>query len=467
MLARAAVFDGRKSHSLVRGIAVLACPVFIEESLSLAVGYTDWWLAGHYFPGAATFAAMSLMAYLLWLLPSMFASLAIGVTAVVARRFGEGRPEDANRAVHQAMFGGAAVALVGMVVAQGIANDLPHWLQLSPAASRLVTRYFRIVAAVIPLIMIEQILIASLRGAGYTLAGLWTKLLVVVANLIVSTGCVTGWGPFPKLGWEGLALGTATAHALGGLVLTVMVWRGTAGLSFQHARWRIDGPMQRLLWRIGAPGGLDMLLILGFQFTFISIVYRLGDLAAASHGLAVQIEALGYLPGSAFQVAAATMAGQYLGANNRAAARRAALACWLGGSLVMMSAGLVFAYRGEPVASWFVGPDDSPVIALAAQLLVIIGAGMPALALVLIGSGTLRGAGDTRWPLITTLSGFALIRLPLAILFAWPPSDAIPWTWGMGVEGAWWAMILDLWVRALMIGGRLLQGGWERIDLRH
>ncbi|MEZ6105078.1 MAG: MATE family efflux transporter [Pirellulaceae bacterium] len=83
---------------------MLAGPVFIEESLSLAVGYTDWWLAGHYFPGAATFAAMSLMAYLLWLLPSMFASLAIGVTAVVARRFGEGRPEDANRAVHQAMF---------------------------------------------------------------------------------------------------------------------------------------------------------------------------------------------------------------------------------------------------------------------------------------------------------------------------------------------------------------------------
>ncbi|MEZ6105077.1 MAG: hypothetical protein R3B96_02945 [Pirellulaceae bacterium] len=74
-------------------------------------------------------------------------------------------------------------------------------LASASAASRLVTRYFRIVAAVIPLIMIEQILIASLRGAGYTLAGLWTKLLVVVANLIVSTGCVTGWGPF-RLGWE-------------------------------------------------------------------------------------------------------------------------------------------------------------------------------------------------------------------------------------------------------------------------
>lgn len=465
MSGRGKVFDGSSSRSVIRGMLFLAGPVFLEESLNLTVGYTDWWLAGHYLPGDETFAAMSLMAYLLWLLPSLFAALAIGVTAVVSRRIGEGRPDEANQAVHQALVTGTLIALVSLLIAQIVADDFPRWLQLKGESADLATRYFRIVAWVLPLIMVEQILIAALRGAGNTLTGMLAKMLVVVGNIGVSASLVSGWGPFPKLGWEGLAIGTATSHAMAATLLAFVFFRGRSGLKFQSHLLHLDGAVQRLLLRIGAPGGVDMLLILGFQFTFIGIVYRLGDLAAASHGLAVQIEALGYLPGSAFQVAAATMAGQFLGAGDFRAARRTVFLCWSIGSFVIMGASLVFAFQGERVAECFVSDPQSPVVPAAGQLLIIVAAGMPALALVMIGAGALRGSGDTRWPLFTTLIGFLLVRLPLAVFFAWPASEAMPWTLGLGVEGAWWAMIIDLWVRAALIGGRLLHGGWQHVPM--
>ena len=68
----------------------LALPVLAEQLLTMLVGYTDWWLVGHYLDGPAPKAAMGLMAYVLWLIPSLFSAVAIGATALVARFVGAG-----------------------------------------------------------------------------------------------------------------------------------------------------------------------------------------------------------------------------------------------------------------------------------------------------------------------------------------------------------------------------------------
>ena len=76
---------------------VLALPVLAEETLTLLVGYTDWWLTGHYLEGPSYKAAMGLMAYSLWLLPSLFSAVGIGATALIARFYGAGNHADAVR----------------------------------------------------------------------------------------------------------------------------------------------------------------------------------------------------------------------------------------------------------------------------------------------------------------------------------------------------------------------------------
>jgi hypothetical protein len=100
-----------------------------------------------------------------------------------------------------------------------------------------------------------------------------------------------------------------------------------------------DRDLIRRLLRVGVPGGMDTLLIIFCHLWFVSVINRLGDLAAAAHGVAIRIESLAFLSGIAFQVAATTMAGQYLGArDHHRAGWSVLLACLVGGG-VMATAG--------------------------------------------------------------------------------------------------------------------------------
>lgn len=84
----------------------LALPALAEEMLVLMVTWTDWWLTGHFFQadGDATKAAMSLMGYIMWLVPSMFAAVSIGATALIARWVGSGETGLAVKACNQAFL---------------------------------------------------------------------------------------------------------------------------------------------------------------------------------------------------------------------------------------------------------------------------------------------------------------------------------------------------------------------------
>jgi Na+-driven multidrug efflux pump len=93
----------------------------------------------------------------------------------------------------------------------------------------------------------------------------------------------------------------------------------------------------------------------------------------------------------------------------------------------------------------------------AAPLLRIVAFGMPALALTTILSGGLRGAGDTRWTLIITFAGLVGVRIPVAYLLAHGC--------GLGIRGAWYAMVADLTVRCILVGLRFRHGGWKRIEV--
>ena len=122
----------------------------------------------------------------------------------------------------------------------------------------------------------------------------------------------------------------------------------------------------------------------------------------------------------------------------------------------MVAVGVLFLFAGEQLAGMMVS-SQSGVAAMAAPLLRIIGIGMPPFAVAMILSGALRGAGDTRWPLVFTLIGYLGVRIPLAYL--------LTQTFNWGVEGAWYAMVTDLTIRCILISYRFWHGGWQRIEV--
>lgn len=445
---------------------LLALPVMAEEFANLFVGYTDWWLAGRYLEGDAPKVAMSFVAYALWLLPTFFSAVGIGAQAITARLVGSGDIRAASRATNQALLLGAAFAGVGVVVVWLFAGSFVQAMQLEDESARLAQRYLEIIAPVVPLIMLEQVAAACLRGAGDTWTGFLAKAVVNLLNMFFSTVLVTGWGPFPQLGWEGLAIGTAIGHGGGGLILIVVLLRGRAGLRLS---WQSLLPHRELLWRIlriGLPGGIDQMGIVACHLVYASIIYRLGTQATAAHGMGIQIEALSYLPGSAFMVAAATLAGQSLGAGNPQGATRGVLHAWGAAVCVMSLSGGVYYFAGAQIATLFNGGQHDDVTLLAGSLLKIIALGTPFHATLMVLTGGLRGAGDTRWPLLITFVGLLGVRLPLAALLAWPEvaiGSVVIAGAGWGVHGAWIAMVTDIMVRSALLVWRFAHGGWRQL----
>jgi putative MATE family efflux protein len=466
--------EGLAPPSTFRAMLVLALPVLAEESLNLLVGYTDWFLAGRFLAGREPLAAMGLMAYFLWMLPSFFTIVSIGALAVVARLIGAGQRREAEHVARQALLLGLCVAAAGMVLALVLGSRFIAAMQLEGPSAVLAARYMRIITPAIPFVMLEQVGTACLRGAGDTVTGLVARVALNLVNVAVSTTLVTGWGPLPALGWEGLAIGTATGHVVGGSIILWRLLRGGGGIRLTGAadghwlrQWRWDGPTVRRILRVGVPGGIDVWAVLVCHLIYVAIINSLGTVAQAAHGLGVQIEALSYLPGSAFQVAAATLAGQSLGAADQRRAVRGVLLCAASACTIMAAAGVVLFFGGESIARMFVG-ERTEVAILTGQLLKIVAFSCPALALLMVFLGALRGSGDTAWPLAITFIGLVGVRIPGACFLAWdevrlPLVDVVLPAAGLGVAGAWYAMIADVILRSLLAAGRFLQGGWKKV----
>jgi putative MATE family efflux protein len=447
----------------------LAIPVLIEQVLGMLVGFSDRVLTGHYLE-TPHLAAITLMSYVLWLLWGVFQIVAIGATAMVARLVGAGDFRSAQRITNQAFVVGAGLAALVALLGLLLGEQAVHFLQLQGAAATLAVTYFRYILPAMPLIMVETVAIACLRGAGDMISGLIIMALVNVVNVGVSWALVLGLGPLPNLGWDGIAIGTLCGYVVGGLLALGLLVRGRWGLRIDWRGLWPDRDLIRRLLRIGLPGGLDVLSVIGCQLWFLSVINQLGDQAAAAHGVAICVESMAYLPGAAFQMAATTLAGQYLGARDyHKASRSVLLACLVGGGL-MVSMGAVFYMQAYPLAQLFVRSEQADVARLAAPLLRTVAMAIPALALSMILSGALRGAGDTRWPLVFSLVGFLGVRIPAAHWLAFE-SVRIPGTaWiiagcGLGVLGAWCAMVTDLTVRAAMIAYRFWHGGWKQIEV--
>jgi Na+-driven multidrug efflux pump len=291
---------------------------------------------------------------------------------------------------------------------------------------------------------------------------------VALVNLPLAWGFCLGWGPLPALGFVGIAGGTAVSHVRGGLAVLTVLARGRFGLRLKPRLLWPDGGLLRRLLRISVPAGLDSLSVALGQLWFLSIINRLGDVASSAHGIALGWEALGYLSGAAFGTAAMTLVGQNLGARRP---DRAAHSGWVAfgmGCGLMCAMGAVFFVLAPPMFELYCpNPEQRPVIAAGVPVLRLVAFAMPALACCIVFTYALRGAGDTRVPVLFTWVGFLLVRIPLAHLFALDRVDlGVLGTWpglGWGLFGAWLAMFADLLVRGGFFLHRFASGRWQTV----
>lgn len=431
----------------------LALPAVGEQVLNMAVGIVDTFLVGHL--GAAPLAAVGLANQIVMMANVLFGAIAVGSTALIARASGARDEERANRVLQQSFLVGGLIGVTSTVLGVTLARQAMTAMGAEPDALGLATVYLRTVAFTFLLSTLMFIGNACLRGAGDTRTPMRVMMLVNLVNILVAWSLINGVGGLPRLGVLGSALGAACGRSLGGVVVVALLLRGRSGLRLRRWLWPPEWEIIRQILNVGLPAGVEQMLMRLGQISFARVIAALGTTAYAAHAIALNAESLSFSPGFGFAIAATTLVGQGLGAGDAQRAEEHGYLAYRLGALVMGGMGVLFILFARPIVGVFT--DDAAVIALATGPLRLVGFVQPILASTMIFAGALRGAGDTRGPMIVTGLGLWAVRVPLSILLAL--------TLGWGLIGAWTAMVADLIFRGSFNFLRFRSGRWKTIRL--
>jgi putative MATE family efflux protein len=456
----------------------LAIPILIQQILVACVGLADKIFAGA-LPNEVVLPAMDAIgigSYIGWFIAVAVSGVGIGAQALIARAMGSGNVSDGRKILGQSLTLAFVWGCVIAVVLWFCAVPLGELCQLSEDAKHYLVQYIRVLSLGMPACSVMTAGAMSLHGSGDTFRPAAVTVVVNIVNVIVSwvlsgadvrLGDTTMTNPFS---WDfhvvGIAIGTSVAYLVGGLLIVLVLRRGSKDLQL---RLKDLLPDVGLFWRIAKIGIPNFFEGLSMWAANLFVLQFIGQIAArmameaegdepvvqglqGAHVIGVQWEAFSFLPGFAIGVAAGTLAGQYLGANNEKLARKAVKGCILLAVIFMGSLGLIMMFAGSTLTG--IISDEPMHLAVVPKLLFIAGITQAGFAVMMVVRQALKGVGDTTWTFaITTVSSWG-IRLPAA------------WYLGvhldLGLVGIWYALCGEMIVRGTLFYLRFRFGNWVK-----
>ncbi len=460
------------SSSPQRVLMRLAWPAIVENLSATLVIFIDSAMVGSL--GAIATAAVGVNASPGWLMNGLVISLGVGGSALVARLTGAKDEAGAATVARHTMMLALILSLGLMLFALLGAPLIPRLMGADASVYPDAIAYLRITGLAFMPHFCGAAASALLRSRGDTKspmrAALTANALNIVGNFLlifesrqISVLGLSLWMPGAGLGVRGVAIATSFATAVAGGFLLIRLFSQKGGMGLLQGSLRPEGGMGLLqgslrpergvfgrILRIALPAGLERVSINLGQIVFAGMVTRLGTAALAAHHLSISIESLGYMPGFGFSVAAATLVGQMLGAGEPRLAREYGWRAIITGGITMSFMGLLMFVLAPQLIALFT--PDPAVRLIGASLIRICAFEQPFSALSIIAPGALRGAGDTAAPFYISLISMWGVR----IVFAWLLGSVLH----LGVQGIWWAMVLDLAVRGLLLLRRFHKGQW-------
>ncbi len=431
------------------GIWELAWPAIINNLLHSLVGLVGIKMVGSL--GAGAVAAVTTGNRIFFILQALLMAVTAGTTALVARAWGAGDRDEAERVNRASMWVCISISLVITVPAVVFADPLARFFRLDEETLLLAATYIRWISLFNAAFALQFVLCVALRAAGDARTPLWIGALTNIANIILLYALVYGRLGFPTMGVAGAAIAGGAAFAIGSIAVVYLWLRGYLILGIGPPRCLERERVLRLV-NIGYPAGLEQVVWQGGFVLFLWIVSLYGTAPYAAYGIGVSILSFSFLIGWGFSIAASTLVGQHLGAGDPDGAARSG---WRAARLSVVSMvvfGFAIVAGAWPLARWII--DDPEVVRLTVVFIYVLGGLQPLMAMEFALTGSLRGAGDTRFPLLTVLSGLVLVRCVLAGIFAW-----LDFT----VEWIFYALIADYILKATMLTLRFRGGRWKTL----
>jgi putative MATE family efflux protein len=401
--------------------------------------------------GASAVAAVGAGQRVFFTLQAVFTAIGVATTALVSRSWGAGEREEAGRSTMTALLVGAAAGAIITVTGMVFSRHIADLFGLDDYTATLASRNIFWLSVFICGFAIDIIFSGALRATG----NVWTPLLFGVAvnlvNLPLLYSFIFGkWGA-PRMGPAGAPFASGVSLTLCGSVLLLLWWRQRLTLKFIPGDvWRAD--RYRHLFQIAYPVALEQMVLQAGLLLFLTLIGRFyGTKAFAAYNVGVNMLNTAMVIGTGFSIAGATLVGQNLGAGDaEAAARSGWRACMLAVS-AMAVVGLIVVIDAPGLARFFLGSDQIAV-QRATEFTYILAAMMPLLGVDMAIGGSLRGAGDTRFPLMTSFLGLIGMRCGLAALFT---AMHLPVVW------VYSSIIGDYVLKGSLLIWRFKSGRWK------
>lgn len=451
-------------RGMLAAILALAWPTMLEQLMQTAVQYIDTAMVGVL--GTQATAAVGSTATVNWLISSTVSAVGVGFLAYIAKACGAGDGDGARRAVSQAVL---AVVFLGAFltgITAAVSSRVPVWMQVDPAIQKTASRYFLILY--LPMLPRTAIIIFGtvLRAAGDTrtpmkIGGLVNLVNVALnffliypsreAELFSARFTVFGAG----LGVAGAAAASAVAFTVGGVWMTVALWKHPL-VSPRGQRFRPDMQILRPCLEVAFPNMLQRFgTSLGYV-AFASMINSLGEAATAAHTIANTVESAFYIPGYGMQTAAATLAGNAYGAGDRKRMKDLASMFIPLEIVLMMGSGTALFLAAPALVRLFSSVGE--VVAQGASVLRMVAVSEPFYGFSIIIEGFMVGVGRTRRPFIYNILGMWLVRIVGTYLCTQ--------RLGLGLISAWGCMIAHNMLLFVLYLVCYIRGTWNPFAAR-
>ena len=470
--ARADILQG----PLAKSVFMLAYPSVATMLLQTTNGFLDRFFVGHLEAGPEAQAAVTVSSSLMFALMAAGMAISVGTTALVARAIGGDKSAgnaDARAAGEEMREQAVKAAEQSLVlsVLLSVLIAIPMWLfrtqllsafGLQAAAQGLAANYLGVTILGLPTLFSMLAMNGAFRGMGDTVRPFYVTLGANCVHAFLNYCLIFGNFGFPRLGLVGGATALICSQAVATGLYAFFIRRSKLGAMRFFPRLEWDW-VQRI-GRIGLPASGQQLVRVGSMLLFQGLITQMGagDAALAAIGVGLMSESIAFMPGFGYSIAASAFVGQNLGAGNAPRAEAGGWSATWQAVGVMSAMGILFWIFAEAFARFFVPHLPVETAERAASVEATVGLiisylrtaawSEPFLALGMVLTGALQGAGETKSPAVLTVVTMLFLRVTLCFAAL---------HFGYGMIGAWWAMSFSTMVQGVATAWLFKQGAWK------
>lgn len=455
-ILREAMSSGEKEYtsgSINRAIILLSIPMILEMVMESLFAVVDVFFVSKVSVDAV--ATVGLTESVMTLIYSVAIGMSMAATAMVARRVGERKPEEASVAAMQAIFLAIGLSILIGIPGFIFADDILRFMGGSDQLIATGIGYTRITLGSNIVIMLLFLLNGVFRGAGDAAIAMRVLWIANGINIMLGPLLIFGIGPFPTMGLTGAAVATLTGRGIGVLLQFYYLLRGTDIIKIGKRHLMLVWKVIIGLLNVGWTGALQYIIMSASWIFLIRIIAEFGSDAVAGYTIAIRVIMFTTLPSWGLSNAAATLVGQNLGAGQP---ERAETSVWRTAFynmlfLLILSVALLICAR--PIIEFF---TNSPaVIEAGVHGLRILSSGYVLWAYGSVVMQSFNGAGDTRTPTIINLVCFWILEIPLGYILA----TQLHW----GLSGVCAAVVISESIWAVIAIIYFRQGKWKKVQI--